>query len=549
MSPSEAEQTFKGQQATICSGSPLAAEVGLDVLRQGGNAFDACVAVAATETVTLPAFCSLGGDVFALLYHAQSGKCYGVTGSGRGPYAATAQQFRDKGHQAMPRRGVLSVNLPGEVHAYKSILERFGSGRWSFQRLLEPAIRYAEDGVPLYQRHSRLFSQNAEELGGFPTTAQTFLVDGRPYQSGETLTRKALAGTLKRLAREGPDDFYQGGIAKALVNDLREEGSLYIDKDFSSHQSVLYDDPIATTYRGDSVYETRLPSQGQLVLQMLNLIEGFDVASLGLNSADYIHLLTEAKKLAYADRSKYFGDPEVGHVPVDELLSKEYAEGRRSLIDMEKAADRVEAGVVQPTSEAAASTCLFCIADAEGNIITFIHSLFGHFGSFYTSPSTGILMNNRASWFSLLEGHPNELTPGKRPIHTLNCYMVMRDGHPYVTGGTAGGDSQPQWNVQNLTRVLDFKLDVQQATELPRFSSAQGQGAPPSDAPFELVMEEELLEDRALVEELERRGHSVTSPSKRYVGSASAQMILVDPVSGTKKGGSDPREDGRPMGY
>jgi gamma-glutamyltranspeptidase/glutathione hydrolase len=530
----------------VCSASPLAAAAGLQVLQEGGNAVDAAIATAGVECVVLPPMCGLGGEVFALVYPAREGKVYGVTGSGKAPLRATREFFVERGYRVMPQEGPLSVAIPGEVDALDTLLRRFGSGRWSLARLLEPAIALAEEGFPLPQRLARYFAIAVPQLRRSPSAARLLLKeDGHPYQPGEVLRQPALARTLRAIATQGPREFYEGEVARRILEALQAEGGLYTPEEWAAHRTVVYDTPIATTYRGVTVYETHLPSQGILVLQMLNLLEGFDLAGMGHNSADYIHLLTEAKKVAYADRLAYLGDPEFVPSPWQVLLSKEYAQGRRKAIRMDRAAPSVSAGPL----EGDGATSYFCVVDREGNAVSFIHSLSNAFGAFWAGGDVGVLLNNRVGrGFSLVEGHPNVIAPGKRTMHTLNAYMAFREGRLLLVGGTPGGDNQPQWNVQTLTRLLDFGLNPQEAAEAPRFTHFPGTDPISLDSLPELRLEEPLYRDGALVADLERRGHRVAPyPATAFLGGV--QVILVDPTTGVRMGGSDPRCDGGAYAY
>ncbi|MFN3974339.1 MAG: gamma-glutamyltransferase [Dehalococcoidia bacterium] len=527
----------------VCSASPLAGAAGLRVLQEGGNAIDAAIATAAAEGVTLPPMCGLGGEVFALVYWAREGKVYGVTGSGKAPLKATREFFIAQGCRVMPQDGPLAVAIPGEVDAYDTLLQRFGSGRFTLARLLEPAIALAEGGFPLPQRIARYLVLFAPQLGRHPSTARTFLKEGRPYQPGDILRQPQLARSLQAIASQGPREFYEGGLARRLVEGLQAEGGLYTLQEWAAHRTILYDDPIATTYRGFTIYETHLPSQGILVLQMLNLLEGFDLKGLGHTSADYIHLLTEAKKLAYADRLAYLGDPEFTPSPWRSLISKPYAEERRKAIDMGRASASVPPGVLAAAADDGA-TSYFCVIDREGNAVSFIHSLSNAFGACRVVGDTGILLNNRVGrGFSLVEGHPNVIAPGKRTMHTLNAYMAFRDGHLWIVGGTPGGDNQPQWNVQVLTRLIDFGLNPQEAAEAPRFTHFPGTDPIAVDNSPELRLEEPFMQDGALVAELRRRGHAVGPyPASAFLGGV--QVIMLEHATGVRMGGSDPRCDG-----
>ncbi|GBD10734.1 Putative gamma-glutamyltransferase YwrD [bacterium HR23] len=532
----------------VCSASPLAASAGLRVLQEGGNAIDAAIATAGVEGVVLPPMCGLGGEVFALVYRAREGKVYGVTGSGKAPLKATRDFFVSRGYRVMPQDGPLSVAIPGEVDAYATLLERFGSGRFTLARLLEPAIALAEEGFPLPQRIARYFAIAGPQLARSPSAGRIFLQEGRPYRPGAVLRQHQLAQTLQAIARHGPREFYEGEVARRILTALQAEGGLYTPQEWASHRTILYDDPLSTTYRGVTIYETHLPSQGILVLQMLNLLEGFDLQGMGHTTADYIHLLTEAKKLAYADRLAYLGDPEFVPSPWQTLLSKAYAQERRRAIEMGRASPLVAPGALAVPADDGA-TSYFCVIDKEGNAVSFIHSLSNAFGACWVAGDTGVLLNNRVGrGFSLVEGHPNVIAPGKRTMHTLNAYMAFREGRLLLLGGTPGGDNQPQWNVQVLTRLLDFGLNPQEAAEAPRFTHFPGTDPIAVDNPPELRLEEPFLKDTALVEELRRRGHRVGPyPASAFLGGV--QIIMVDPSTGVRMGGSDPRCDGGAYAY
>jgi len=532
----------------VSSVIPLAAEAGTHVMKQGGNAFDAAIAVAMVEDVVLPSFCGLGGEVFALLYEASSGTLYGLTGSGRAPMTATADYFKEKGFERLPRDGALASTIPGEVDALWTIHDRFGSGKFSFSQLMEPAIGYADEGFAVPQRNARYGRLGRDRLLEDPHTAQFMMNNGEPYLPGEVMVQKNLAKTLKRVADGGRDEFYKGGVGEELIKALQEGGSLYTMEDLAAHETLVYDDPVSISYRGYTVYETKLPSQGIIVLQGLNLLEQFDLQKYEHNSADYIHLLTEIKHKVFADRTAFYGDPEYVQVPVDALLSKEYAKERAGTIDLSRAANNIAAGVLPTsvTSSSDGSTSYFSIADREGNWVSLIHSVFAIWGSCFIPGDLGFMMNTRAMSFSLKEGEANSLMPSKRPLHTLNCFMIFKDGKPYLTGGTPGADFQPLWNIQTIARVLDFNMDVQRATEEPRFIAAAPGGMGGTE--FEIQLEKPLLEDASLVKDLEAKGHKVgiySTPGR--VGALA--LVAQDHETGVYMGGADPREDGQVSGF
>lgn len=527
------------RRGMVCSNSPLAASAGLKVFQEGGNAFEAALAVAAVETVTLVPMCGLGGDSFVLLYEAKSGTLTGINSSGIAASGAHAASYRAQGYRTMPLQGPHAVSVPGEVAAWESIHQRFCNK--PFAQLLDSAIGYASEGFPLPPGISRNFASNAPKLAKFPTTAAVLLPYGIPRE-GDILRNPDLARSLQIVAQGGASAFYCGELTQRMIQGLHAAGGTFTAADFAGHQAEMYD-PIATTYRGRTVYQTRPPSQGFLLLEMLNLVEGFPLSTLGQNSAEAIHLMVEAKKLAYADRNRLAGDPCWVDWPLEELIAKSYADQRRPDIHPQ----RVNAQLtVAPSVEVGGDTTYFCVADGDGNCVSWIHSLSNAFGSCYIAEGTGILFNNRAGrGFSLEAGHPNEIAPGKRTMHTLNCYMVMQDGQPVVIGGTPGGDFQPQGNLQILTNLFDFGMDPQAAIEAPRWWSFPGTDPETLHRTMELRVEAEMPEE--VTERLTAMGHHIV---RRHPGvyDGKMQLIVRDPQRQILMGASDPRGDGHAVG-
>jgi gamma-glutamyltranspeptidase/glutathione hydrolase len=524
----------------VCSNSPLAASAGLKVLQEGGTAFDAALAVAAVETVTLVPMCGLGGDSFILLYDARNGTMTGINSSGVAATGATAAAYRAQGYRTMPLDGPHAVSVPGEVAAWEVLHQRFCTK--PFAQLLDSAIGYAAEGFPVPPGIGRNLASNAAKLAQFPSTAAVLLRHGTAPQEGDMLANPDLARSLTLVATGGAEEFYRGSLARHMLHGLQAGGGTFTAADFAGHQAEVYT-PIATTYRDRTIYQTRPPSQGFLLLEMLNLLEGFNIEELGQNSAAAIHLMVEAKKIAYADRNRLAGDPHWIDWSLDELISKAYAETRRAEIDRHRVNERLAA--LQPVA-ADGDTTYFCVADGEGNCVSWIHSLSNAFGSGYIAEGTGILFNNRAGrGFSLEPGHPNEIAPGKRTMHTLNCYLVTQDGQPVIIGGTPGGDFQPQGNVQILTNLLDFGMDPQAAVEAPRWWSFPGTDPATIDRALELRVEAEMPD--ATVQALEAMGHRVV---RRQPGvyDGKMQLIVRDPQRGVLMGASDPRGDGHAVG-
>jgi gamma-glutamyltranspeptidase/glutathione hydrolase len=524
----------------ICSNSPLAASAGLNVLQEGGNAFDAALAIAAVETVTIVPACGLGGDAFVLLYDARTGKITGVNSSGVAASGATAASYRSQGFHTMPLDGPHAVSVPGEVAAWETIHRRFCTK--PFAQLLDRAIGYAEEGFPLPPGIGRSFASNAAKLAQFPATAAVLLPAGTPPKAGDLLVNTDLARSLRLVAQGGADAFYRGPLARQMVEGLQAGGGPFATADFAGHQAEVYE-PIATTYQGYTVYQTRPPSQGFLLLEMLNLMEGFDLTPLGQNSAEAIHLMVEAKKLAYADRTRVAGDPHFVDWPLDDLISKAYANDRRGEINPHHVNPEL---IARQAVEVDGDTTYFCVADGAGNSVSWIHSLSNAFGSGYMAAGTGVLFNNRAGrGFSLQPGHPNEIAPGKRTMHTLNCYLATQDGQPVIIGGTPGGDFQPQCNLQILLNLIDFGMDPQAAVEAPRWWSFPGTDPATIERDMELRVEADMPD--TTVQGLEALGHRV---AKRRAGvyDGKVQLIIRDPQRGVLMGASDARGDGLAIG-
>jgi gamma-glutamyltranspeptidase/glutathione hydrolase len=492
------------------------------------------------EAVTIVPACGLGGDAFILLHDAASGTITGINSSGVAATGATSAYYRGQGHQTMPLDGPHAISVPGAVAAWEVVHRRFCTK--PFAQLLDSAIGYAEDGFPLPPGIARSFASNAQKLARFSSTASVLLRSAIPPREGDILVNQDLARSLRSVAAGGADEFYRGALARAMVQGLRAAGGLFTEADFAGHQAEVYE-PIATTYRGHQVYQTSPPSQGFLLLQMLNLVEGFDLGALGQNSAAAIHLMAEAKKIAYADRNRVAGDPRFVDWPLAELISKAYADERRPEIRH----DRLNVGLsAQQPVEVDGDTSYFCVADGAGNCVSWIHSLSNAFGSGYIADGTGVLFNNRAGrGFSLIAGHPNEIAPGKRTMHTLNCYLATKDGLPVIIGGTPGGDFQPQCGLQILTNLIDFGLDPQAAVEAPRWWSFPGTDPATVNRDVELRVEAEMPD--ATVRGLEALGHRV---ARRRTGvyDGKVQLIMRDPQRAILMGASDPRGDGGAVG-
>jgi gamma-glutamyltranspeptidase / glutathione hydrolase len=530
-----------GARGMVASAHPRAAAVGVSVLDRGGNAFDAAIAVAAAEGVLLPMMCGLGGDGFAVVYDARRQEVLGLNGSGVAGARATRERYAAGGRTLMPLDGVHSVSVPGAVAFYEAIWKRWGTLPW--EELWAPAIRLAEDGVAITAWVSGRIGERAEVLRRFPHSARLFLPGGRPPAPGERWAAPDLARSLRAVAKGGAETFYRGELAERLLAFLRQEGAPFEPGDFTRQADETFFYPaIASDYRGYAVYETAPVSQGFLVLSQLNILEGFDLATLPLTGADRIHLLVEAKKLAFEDRNRLAGDPAFVKWPLEDLIGKDHAAVRRAEIDLARARHPRRA----PASESGGDTSYFAVADGDGNAVSFIHSLSAAFGSGVVAGDTGITLNNRAGrGFSLDEGHPNVIAPGKRTMHTLNAYLVCRDGKPWLVGGTPGGDQQTQWSTQVISGMIDHGLSPQEAVETPRWFSFPGTDPVNLGLPAVVRVEETVAESTR--REIAGRGHVIeTLPA--WAGGGAVQLIQVDSARGLFRGGSDPRPGGAALG-
>ena len=528
-----------GLRGMVASAHPVAAAIGTGVLQSGGNAIDAAIAVAAAEGVVLPAACGLGGDAFVLVYDPKTGKTTGFNGSGVAGANATRERYVEAGLTRMPLNGLHSVSVPGGVAVYEKLWKTYGTKPWA--ELWQPAISLADDGVVIRTRASKQIAARADVLGSFEWSAGQWLPGGKPPKAGTRWSAPNLANSLRAVAEGGAETFYRGALAERIIDFLTREGGPFVADDFARLECEVYE-PIATTYRGVSVLQTNPVSQGFLMLEQLNILEGLDLGALGLLSADRIHYFVEAKKLAFEDRNAVAGDPKIVDWDLQKLISKGHADKRRAQIDKARAYDPGRPLVAEHSGD----TSYFCVVDGDGMAVSFIHSLSAAFGSGVVAGDTGITLNNRAGrGFSLVEGHPNVVAPGKRTMHTLNAYLCLRDGQPWLVGGTPGGDQQTQMNAQIVTAMLDQGLSVAEAVEAPRWFSFPG--TDPATIDQNLTVRIESRVPAETLRDLEARGH-VLEVQGPWGGGGSVQLIEVDRASGVLRGGSDPRAGGLALG-
>ncbi len=518
-----------GLRGAVVSNHPLATQAGFDVLRAGGNAADAAVAVGTTIGVVEPHMSGVGGDGFFLVWDAAAGEGTVVTACGQAAATATPERYAG----GIPHTGVLSASVPGLAGGWEALRARFGTRPAG--ELFAPAIAHARDGFAATRRFGHFAARQAALLARDPACAAAYLPHGAPPALGATIRNPALARTLEAIAESGSDTLYEGEIGRALAGFVERMGGLITPADLAACRTTETP-PLSTTYRGLTVLQAGLPSMGFALLQELNIAEQFDLDTMGFLSADAIHTLVEAKKLAFTDRERFGGDPRVIRPPFDHLLSKDYARELAGRIDPRRAAH----GAKQPA--VAGDTTYFAVVDAAGNAVSAIQSLGGFFGACVMDPETGILLNDRMTWWHLEPDHPNVLVPGRRVRHTMNTPMAIADGVVRHVWGTPGGDDQVQVNLQTITAMIDFGLDPQQAVEAPRWASFQpGTGSVyPHTTPDELTIEERVPAE--VVEELRARGHTVRVLGP-LDGPCSAEAIVRDPT-GLLLCGSDPRRDG-----
>jgi gamma-glutamyltranspeptidase/glutathione hydrolase len=525
----------------IATSQALASAAGLKVMQDGGNAIDAAITAAAVLAVIEPSMNGIGGDLLALVWQASTNTLHALDATGRSAHAATAEEYAKRGLTDMPSSGPLAVDVPGVVDGWHQLLARFGS--IGLGDALRPAIDYARDGFPVQEIMAADWQNAAPRLALDRAAATTFLPNGRAPKEGEQFVNPQLAASLELIAAGGRDAFYLGPIAHAIAADMRVRDGLLDERDFADHTSEWVA-PIQTTYRGVDVHEMPPSTQGFVALEMLNILEGFDIAAFGHNSADYLHVVTEAKKIAFADRGAYLADRQaMPPQALSTLISKEYASHRRKEIRRQSNASyqaaaltdaRVPGRAVEFTGADHGDTIYMTVADRSGNVVSLIQSLFAGFGAGIVAGDTGIALHNRGSGFTLMPGHPNQLGPHKRPLHTLVPAMVLRGGRPWVSFGVMGGDNQAQAHAQIVTKLVDFGMSIQQAGEASRMRHGGD----------ELFLESAASDD--VRSELVARGHRPVDGRGAMGG---FQGILIDQDTGVLMGGSDPRKDGLAIGF
>jgi gamma-glutamyltranspeptidase/glutathione hydrolase len=518
----------------VASSQPLASQIGIEVLKRGGNAADAAVAMAAALNVTEPNMTGIGGDAFAMVYWAQSKTLEALNSTGRAPRALTLDYFTSKNMTSMPTTGMAAITVPGAVDAWVTLRDKYGT--MPFADLLAPAVALAENGFPVAEKIAEDWIPEVGKLKQTPAAASTFLVNGGAPPAGTIFVQKNLAATLRTLAQGGRDAFYRGPIAKAIVDYCQANGGFLALEDFAEHRAEWVQ-PISTTYKGYTLYEMPPNNQGLTALILLNILEGIDLKALRNDPVGFYHTLIEATKIAFADRNRHIADPAFATLPVAQLIAKDYAAERRKLIDSARAIDPPAYGEFNP----GADTTYFTVIDKDRNAVSFINSIFNAFGSGIVAGDTGIMLHNRGTGFSLQPGHPNIYAPGKRPFTTLVPAMVTKDGTLLMSYGVMGGDIQTQGHVQVLINMIERGLNLQEAIDAPRVRYISGKG---------VMMEDELT--KPVIDGLIARGHERVLPPdglRHRIFMGGGQAIMVDPATGALLGASDTRKDGIAIGY
>jgi len=528
------------QHGMVATSHPLATQVGLDVLKQGGTAVDAAIAANAALGLMEPVSNGVGGDLFAIVWDAKTKKLYGYNGSGRSPKALTLKWFQDNEYKAIPSLGPLPVNVPGAVDGWFALHDRFG--KLPMKDDLAPAIRYAREGFPLTELIAYYWATSVPRLSKYPGFTEQMTINGKAPAKGEIWKNANLANTLEAIAKGGRDAFYKGKIAHMIADYMKANGGFLSYEDLAAHKGEWVE-PVSTNYRGYDVWELPPNGQGLAALQMLNILEGYDFSKIPFGSTEHVHLFVEAKKLAFEDRAKFYADPDFAKAPIDWLVSKDYAAQRRKLIG-----DRAMQSVEPGTHKLDGDTIYMTTADRWGNMVSLIQSNYRGMGSGMTPPGLGFILQDRGELFVLKEGHANTYEPGKRPFHTIIPAFITKGGEPWLSFGVMGGDMQPQGHVEIVMNLIDFGMNLQEAGDAPRIqhegsTSPEGQAEPMTDGGF---VDLESGFPYETVRGLMQKGHSVRFANGPYGG---YQAIGWDAKNKTYIGASEGRKDGQAAGY
>jgi len=526
------------QFGMAATSQPLATQAAIEILKKGGNAIDAAIAANAVLGVVEPTGCGVGGDLFAIIWSAEKQKLYGLNASGRSPRSLKLDYLKNQGYTTIPSTGPLPVSVPGCVDGWFEMHDMFGN--LPMRDILQPAINYARDGFPVSEVIAYYLERNTQALKDFPNIKETYMPGGKTPSKGEIFRNPRLANTLDKIAKGGRNEFYRGSIAKAIDAFMKSHGGFLSYDDLSRHSSEWVE-PVSSSYRGYDVWELPPNGQGIATLQILNILEGFDLERMGFGSAEYIHLFTEAKKLAFEDRAKFYADPRFSAVPVTQLISKKYAVERRKLISRSRAARVYDPGKIE-----AGNTIYLTVADKNGNMVSLIQSNYRGMGSGMCPTGLGFILQDRGEMFSLDPGHANVYAPGKRPFHTIIPGFITKNGKPWISFGVMGGDMQPQGHAQIIINLIDFKMNLQEAGDAPRIYHT-GSSEPTGEAMTTggiLYLENGFRWEE--IQKLLSMGHRVEWNLGGYGG---YQAIMWDEKNKVWYGASESRKDGQAAGY
>jgi len=526
------------QHGMACTSQPLATQVAIDILKKGGSAVDAAIAADAMLGLVEPTGSGIGGDLFAFIWDAKTQKLYGLNASGRSPKSLSLSYFKEKGLTHIPPLGPLPVSVPGCVDGWFELHKKFG--KLKMDEILQPTIKYAKEGFPLSELIAYYWQRNAERLKQFDGFADIYMPNGKAPAKGEIFKNPYLANTLELIAKNGRDEFYKGGIARTIDEYMKKQGGFLSYEDLASHKSEWVD-PVSSSYRGYDVWELPPNGQGISTLQILNILENYDIKSMGFGSAEYMHLFIEAKKLAFEDRARYYADPEFSKIPWKQLISKEYAAERMKLINTNRAARKYDAGQLQT-----GNTIYLTVADKDGNMVSLIQSNYRGMGSGMTPTKLGFVLQDRGEMFSLKEGHPNVFEPGKRPFHTIIPGFITKDGKPFMSFGIMGGSMQPQGHAQVVVNLIDFGMNLQEAGDAPRIQH-EGSSEPTDELMIDggtVYLESGF--DYQEIRKLLAQGHKISYSLDGFGG---YQAIMFDAKNGVYIGASESRKDGQAAGY
>ena len=526
------------QNGMACTSQPLATQAALDILKAGGNAIDAAIAANAVLGLVEPTGNGIGGDLFAIVWDAKTKKLYGLNASGRSPYGLTLDYFLKNGYTKIPSHGPLPVSVPGCVDGWFELHNKFG--KLKMTEVLNPAIQYARNGFPLTELIAYYWKLSSRTLSKYPGFSDIYMPGGKAPAKGEVFKNPYLANTLEKIAKGGRDVFYKGEMAETMVNYLNEQGGFFSLKDFADHTSEWVE-PISTSYRGYDIWELPPNGQGTAVLQMLNILENYDIASMGFGSADYMHLFLETKKLAFEDRAKYYSDMDFNKLPIGQLISKEYAKERAALIDRDRSAKSYPAGELE-----LGNTIYLTTADKDGNMVSLIQSNYRGMGSGMTPGKLGFIFQDRGELFALDKDHMNCYEPHKRPFHTIIPTFITKDGKPWISFGLMGGAMQPQGHTQVIVNLIDFGMNLQEAGDAPRINhdgSSEPTGEKMTDGGTVYL---ETGFDYETIRELMKKGHRIAYDLGSYGG---YQAIMWDDKNKVYYGASESRKDGQAAGY